>query len=381
MLFGKKVNLLRVRSLCINLVFLSLGGIFSTFLVGCNKNSVDAGKKRGPYWITFNKAGKQLINNNVNALFQDLDGIIWIGTDSGAASFNHGIWNSVLNEVSWTSITTGGTTTLSSVSSITQGQDGSIWFGLKGGGIARYNQFGAAFTWKRYTMNDGIPWTYILSVCRGQTAGSGQVAGEVWCTTLYGIARFIPSTNQGGQWLKYSTSNTPTLPSDQVRACAFDFVDNTVWFGTPEQLVSFYQTDQSDQWATVPIAAPYNLPITSIAFDAHNIAWVGKWQGVSSVNISTPGDEHDYTNGNTNGKLPLGFVNAVTTNLDTIRWFGTNNGLVRFSGTGTWMTFNRQNTPSLPSDTVTALTYDLNGNLWIGTYNGVAVFNEAGTIF
>lgn len=374
---SNEANLKRVRLVCTALACIAIGSLTSPFFSGCNRNSVDSGQKRGPSWVIFNKAGKQLINNNVNALYEDRDGVIWIGTDSGAASFNHGYWNSVVSELSWTSSTTGGTTTLSSVLCITQGQDGSIWFGLGGGGIERYDQFGSAFTWKRYSMNDGIPWTHILSACRGQTAGSGQVSGEIWCASLYGIGRFIPSTNQGGQWESYTTSNTPTLPSDQVRSVAYNFNDNSIWFGAPQDAISY---DENGVWTAIPLPAPYNLPITSIAFDAHNNAWFATWGGVSSRNVNTL-EEHDYTHGNTNGKLPLGSVNAVTTDLDTIRWFGTNNGLIRFSGAATWKTLNRENTPNLPSDTVTALTYDLNGNLWIGTHNGVAVYNKAGTIF
>lgn len=355
--------------------------ILIALLAGCNKNTGQP-PTPGPPWLTFNKASNQLVDDHVNALYTDADGIVWVATDSGASYFNHGTWSSFVDQLSYPIFYNGGSTTASSVTSITQGFDRSVWFGLKGGGIARYNQFGQTFVWKRYTTSDGIPYNYVLSVDRGQTPGSSRPLGEVWCTTIAGIAHFLPSSNEGGTWTIYNSSNS-TLPDNQVRAVGFNFNDYSVWFSAQDPSSggsAIAYIDGNGRWQpAIALASPYNLPIVAIAFDARNTVWFAKWQGVSSFNTQTL-LWHHYTNATTIGKLPPGNVNAVTTNFATVRWFATNAGLVRLSDT-TWTTFKRINIPQLPSDTVTALTIDRNSNLWIGTPNGVAVFNEAGTKF
>ena len=78
--------------------------------------------------------------------------------------------------------------------------------------------------------------------------------------------------------------------------------------------------------------------------------------------------------------MPAGEILAVTTDLGSTRWFGTDQGLVRLRDT-TWTTFTMADIPELPGNVITALTYDKLGNLWIGTETGLAVFNETGTRF
>lgn len=80
------------------------------------------------------------------------------------------------------------------------------------------------------------------------------------------------------------------------------------------------------------------------------------------------------------GKLPYVNINAVATNYDKVRWFGTGAGLVGLIDTAR-TTFSQATTPQLPSHIIIAIGYDLLGNLWIGTSHGVAVYNDLGTIF
>jgi len=361
---------------------LALIGILLASILGCNKSSTGSGGV-GPTWITFNKTNHQLVGNRVNSLYTDADGIVWIATDSGASYFNHGTWSSFVTDLQYATYYNGGELIVSTVNSITQGLDRSIWFGLNGGGMARYNQFAQHLVWRRYTTSDGgIPYNIVNAVDRGQVASSGGLPGEVWCATYLGVGHFIPAVNEGGVWINYTTDNS-TLPSNTVRAVALNINDNSIWFASQDPSSGsscVLSINANLQWQPAQILPPpYDLPIVAIAFDDHNIGWFAKWQGVSSLNTKTLQWTH-YTNESTKRVLPLGNVNSVTTDYDLTRWFGTNSGLVRMIDTS-WTKFNRLNTPQLPSDTVTALTYDRNGNLWIGTPHGVAVYNQAGTRF
>ena len=365
-------------------IFARLGIVFVLLYCVIFSFNSSAFSQTGPMWVVFDKVNSQIVDDHVNCLYADDYGIVWIGTDSGASFCSHGSWNKFVDELAYTIYDNTGSHTMHSVSCITQSSDASVWFGLKGGGISQYDQFSPSATWRRYTTTDGIPYNFILSVDRVPYAGGDQTRGTVWCATIAGVARFTPIANGGGTWQTYTTSSPGcTLPSNNVRAAAFNINDNadfSVWFGTSNPAGAAY-CGRSGWQPAILLPAPYDLPITAIAFDASNTAWFAKSQSLSSYNTKTTEWRH-YTNTNTSGGLPPGAINAVTIDLKSsipARWFGTNGGLVQFRDT-VWTKFTRLNTPLLPSDTITALTFDRNHNLWIGTPNGVAVYNETGTI-
>src|SRR5262249_40326940 len=129
-------------------------------------------------------------------------------------------------------------------------------------------------------------------------------------------------------------------------------------------------------WTGLPL--PFDSKINSIAFDLHGVVWFATQNGGASFNQNSA-QWTRYDSASVGPWLRDEPVNAVTTNHQTVRWFGTEAGLVRLSDNG-WTRFTAATSP-LPSDTVTALLYDYNQNVWIGTANGLAVYNEAGITF
>ena len=118
-----------------------------------------------------------------------------------------------------------------------------------------------------------------------------------------------------------------------------------------------------------------------MAFDLNGYAWVAQSDsGIAVLKITTNEWVRHYTYGSTNHIIPQGYINAVTTNNHSIRWFGSTQGLIRLSDS-TFTKFTTSTTAELPSNYITSLAYDLFGNLWIGTTKGVAVYNPDGTRF
>lgn len=320
----------------------------------------------GPQWVSFNKSNSRLRNNDIHAILTDAEGIMWIATDSGAYSFSRGSWNPIVDSLTFQ--TAAGPK--STVTSIALAPDQSLWFGLAGGGVARYNRQGVTTVWKRFTSVDGLPSDNVLSIT------ADRKLGQIWCSTLAGVGRFIPTTNEGGVWETFTSSNS-TLSSNMVRCVAYNPIDFSIWFGTQYNGVTYI--NGANEWQQpMPFPGPVNYPVVAIAFDV-NTTWFATWDGILSF-VPKTYVWRQYNSDNTHGIVPFGIVNAVTTDYLTTRWFGTNAGMVRLSD-ASWTKFNRQNTPQLPSDTVTAFAYDIRGNLWIGTVNGVAVYNENGTKF
>ncbi|HZY10543.1 MAG TPA: two-component regulator propeller domain-containing protein [Bacteroidota bacterium] len=345
--------------------------LFLIAIIGGCKESIPGADEPGPPWVIFNNENSPLKDDKINSITIDGAQRVWFATNNGAYSFRSNSWGVIKDSIAFPIYSQQGIVYSSRVSSITQGMDGSLWYGLYGGGAVRYNQFSQTRVWQRYTQSSGLIYEYVLGV-----ASEKLQLGEVWCVTAIGISRFTPSRSEPdkGTWQTYTSSNTPQLTSNNIRAVTVHPIDNSIWFGTYDGVLISYDGDR--QWGNFPIPPPYAFPITSIAFDLSNDIWLGKWEGASSFSPETGIWTH-YNSETMNNIFPQGSINAVTTDLHTTRWFGSNAGLIRLSDT-TWTVFNRANSP-LPNDTVNALSYDGRGNLWIGTMNGVAVFNENGT--
>ena len=354
--------------------------VISLALPACkSKDNTLAPPPPGPAWVTVQRSTQSnLLDNRINTLSVGVDGTIWIATDSGATTFSGGNWGFVKDSLRYTSFGSGGGTSYSyKLNSIAHGMDGSIWFGLAGGGVKRYHPGSAFYVWRSYNVPD-IAFGTISAV-----SADALLYGDVWVATpVAGISRYVPSLTlpDQGDWHTYTSTTTPQILTNQVKTTAHNDLNNSVWFGTYLGAISY---NESDGWGNVVLPVDQGGVIVSIGFDNQNNVWFGKNAG-ASLGVTkynrTSGDFTSYTHDNTGGVLPDGGVNVLTTDFRKIRWFGTSGGLARLDDT-TWTAFNTGNRPELPSDTVTALTYDRKGNLWIGTANGIAVYNPDGTRF
>jgi ligand-binding sensor domain-containing protein len=336
---------------------------------GC-KNEVLPPAPPGPSWVTFTQDNSPLIYNKINTINLDGEGRIWFGTDSGACAYRQGVWTAIKDSLTYYEQGQSGMIARKIVTAIAESKDGSIWFGLYGGGVRRFSRFSSARTWQTYHGPTSITYDAVTSV-----AGVDDYEGHVWVGTVYGLARYTPGLQDPtlGDW---DTAYSVYLPSAMIRSLAPDPYNNFVIVGT-QQGASYYDNDKNS-WGT--IRDPDVSPVIAIACDITNTVWMGKWTGLASFAFGS-GDVKNYDLSNTNNQLPPGYVNAVAADpFSKTRWFGTFQGLTRLADT-TWTLFNRANTPAIPSDSITSLIFDKKGNLWIGTAKGVAVYNGNGTQF
>jgi len=335
---------------------------------GCKSTSDIVTPPPGPVWVTVTKANtSSLLDNKINCLKADQSGRVWIGTDSGANYYLRGSWGRIRDSLRYSP---DGVQSRYQVNTIETGMGATIWFGLDGGGVRRYREGATRGVWTAYT----VPTISYYNVAT--ISADKVVNGDVWVgTPVNGVSRFIPSSTdpEFGRWEQFGA---PPLLSGQVNASAINIIDNTVWFGTPVGLASY--DDGISSWSTYPLSGDYGYKINSMTFDRGQTLWMAMIEGAASYNKGAAVWKR-YTNATTSGRLPAGEVHAVTTDLGTVRWFGTDHGLIRLSDT-TWTTFTTANTPELPNNVVTALTYDNKGNLWIGTKGGIAIFNPDGTV-
>ena len=259
------------------------------------------------------------------------------------------------------------------MTSIALSKDQSVWFGMKGGGIVRYDQNSQnGHTWTRYkqpTIQSNIVNAIACDLSESSTYG------EVWLTSSLGIDRFIQISEDRGEW--HYLGGLPFRYSQNTVAVR-NQIDNSIWIGSDGDGLAVVKYDPILTVSSIALPAGANSRVTGIAFEGQSIVWIAKENGVSFADQQSGSWTH-YDHANAGGYLPAGEIHAVETDLHLQRWFGTDSGLIFLSDT-TWNRFTTSNS-SLPNNVVTAIKYDLRGNLWIGTRNGLAVYNPEGTRF
>ena len=100
---------------------------------GCDKAPTGS-VPRGPRWVVYRAGSTGIVSGYAKCVFADAEGDVWFGADSGASSFKKNVWANLYDSLTYTAYGQTGPVTGSVVSCITEGKDGSFWFGLAGGG-------------------------------------------------------------------------------------------------------------------------------------------------------------------------------------------------------------------------------------------------------
>jgi signal transduction histidine kinase/ligand-binding sensor domain-containing protein len=166
-----------------------------------------------------------LPQNSVNAMLQDREGYIWIGTFGGLARFDGERFKV------FTSADAPGFIS-ARIYSLYESRSGMLWVGTVDGGLTRL-QDGVAVT---YTERDGLPSGFVRSV--GEDA-----AGNTWISTSRGVARFV-----GGKLTTYATHRGKPVVQFYLQER-----DGSMWFrtGSNEREITRFGADGSIASITV----------------------------------------------------------------------------------------------------------------------------------
>jgi len=153
-----------------------------------------------------------LPQNSVNAMLQDRQGYLWIGTFGGLARFD-GERFTVFNSANTPGFGS------DEVFSLYEGRFGALWIGTVDNGLIRL-QDGIATT---YTERDGLSNRWVTSI-------RGDLEGNVWINTAGGgVAHFV-----GTKLEPY-----PTHRGEAVREFFLQARDGSMWFRCGQDVVRF----------------------------------------------------------------------------------------------------------------------------------------------
>jgi signal transduction histidine kinase/sugar lactone lactonase YvrE len=163
------------------------------------------------YVATVWRTDQGLPQNSVNAMLQDHQGYLWIGTFGGLARFDGERFT-----VFYLADTPGFSS--DQIFSLYEDRSGVLWIGTVDGGLIRL-QDGVATT---YAERDGLPSKFISSI-------RGDAEGKVWINTSGGVARFA-----GTKLEAY-----PTHRGRAVREFLLEARDGSMWFRCGGDVVRF----------------------------------------------------------------------------------------------------------------------------------------------
>ncbi|HYO84617.1 MAG TPA: two-component regulator propeller domain-containing protein [Bryobacteraceae bacterium] len=196
---------------------------------------------------------------------------------------------------------------------------------------------------------------------------------NLWIGTYrHGLFRFDPRTRRIKAY-RHNPADPQTLSNDIVTRL---FVDRggTVWAATADGLNQF--EPKTDSFRVYRAEQGRNLFYLDVAEDAAGALWLGtEFGGVYRFERQsgefTAHYEHDS---NRPGTLSNNRVNSVHFDRSGTMWVATQNGLNKFDPkTGTFSVYTKRN--GLPGNTVGRILEDARGGLWMSTNNGLATLN------
>lgn len=311
-----------------------------------------------------------LSSRSVNAIIQDKQGFIWVGTDNGLNKYdgeNITVFRNISND----------STSLCNnwVSSLCVDTMGSLWIGTNDG-LNKYDQ--ATNSFLRYVHNANDPSTLsnnsIQSIFEDKN-------GALWIGTSYGLNKFDRNT-------KTSERIFP-IPHDSVNSgnnfvgAIYEDSKGDLWIGRGHFFAlggglslldrksgrfTHYRHDDKNQ---------YSLPndwVTSILEDRDGELWISTDGGVCIFNRNDNTFSPLRVASDKPSSVHRVFSKSIREDNSGNIWYGTwGSGIFKYvkrQRTLYQYTFDPLNPKSLSNPTVTTLFIDRSGLLWVGTGKG-----------
>ena len=296
-----------------------------------------------------------LSNNQVQSIFQDRDGWIWIGTSYGLNRFDGLHFKQYKMKHEDKANPTDGL-----IRDIFQDKDGTIWVGVEKGGLYRLRNGVEEFEPVIIKGLDGISVNSIRS----------DKNGSIWLGCDSGLYRLLQSGN--GLKATFVKFKNPLFAVGQIKKILIDY-RGIIWVGTDKGLLTYNPLNRHLARVSAGAKSYLTDEVWCLYADSYRKIWVGTYNsGVYYVNADyksvsrfTPYPTQDRSQ----------TVKAITQDKNGDYWFGTRAGLYSYSTSTKQYTYygheNEEQT-SLGQSSILSLFVDAKGDLWVGTRGGVS---------
>lgn len=311
-----------------------------------------------------------LSSNNIRAIYEDVQHIIWIGTFKGGINYilknNHAVFNTIKRNA-----TSSNTLSYNSVDGILQDRSGNLWMGTDGGGLnflnTKTNQF------KLYN-GSGLRASY--KPLKSALTIFEDSEGTIWTGGyLEGLCKLDKKRNV---FYRYENipSDTTSIGSNDVR-CIFEDSKHNFWIATNGGGLNLFDkktytfkrfTPQSIE--SMRIASDYCLTIFE---DKQQRLWIGTYEGISILNKDRT-QVKNYRKEDRSHSLSSNWIYCIYQDHAGRVWLGTDYGLNLFDDkTGACTVYLKKD--GLPNNVIAGILEDEHGFLWISTNGGLSKFD------
>ena len=279
-----------------------------------------------------------LASNNLNTIYQDKDGTVWIG------NFKHGLsYYSPNSQI----ILSHRSLTYDDILDFCQDNSREhIYYGTDGKGIIRES----LLTGKREQIATPANVVVYLSYDAKDRLWAGTYQKGLLCC-------------HNGNVRQYTTANSQLLENN-VYAVETDR-NGYVWIAT---LKGFIQrlNPETDHFETI-FYRPEEFPVSDMCYDGDHRLYVATQNGLIVIDTDT----QSYNIYNDAGRFRENNINTVYKDSRGLLWLGHRNGLSIWNQQNDSITFIGQKN-GLPANLVRAIAEDEYGQMWVGTGNGIS---------
>jgi len=386
------------------------------------RENIQSHKLEFRHFKSENNNSFSLSNNSVRVMYQDSNGLIWIGTDGGLNSVIKNELNEILGFKRYLNIPNDSKSlSHKEIYAICEDNSGKLWIGTNGGGLnlldtdrntftryfhdpldqrsLSYDEIRSIYKDKSGTMWIGTYGSGIDKVSRGagefilykyrpddRNSLSHPIVwsiyedkdGILWIGTHGGGLNKLDRKNNKYTYYQHNPINQNSLSNDIIRV-VFEDSEGTFWIGThgggvnkfnpKTNLFIAYRHNQDN---------PNSLAldeIRSIYEDRSGTIWIGTYgQGLDKFNKESETFTHFVNDPNNNQSLSNNFVRTIYEDKSGNLWIGTEGGgLNQFEKTtNTFQNFKADvdDSSSLNSDYIFTIHESPAGILWLGTWGG-----------
>ncbi|WP_025145860.1 hybrid sensor histidine kinase/response regulator transcription factor [Pedobacter jeongneungensis] len=315
-----------------------------------------------------------LYGTNVHVIYQDHEGIYWIGSSAGltkmkkeGSGYRYQIYRhqaAKLNSLSDNYVTT-----------ITEDLQHNLWIGTLHGGINLYDK--STNTCTRFLSNNGAKGPVNNNIRILKTASSGKI----WIGTQGGLSILDPKTMQFSSY-KHDPEDKSSLSQNSIYSVFIDNA-NTVWIGTyfgGINMVSGYNTSFLNFQTTRYHSNINNNVVSGVREDNKHNLWIGT-EGVGLNYFDREADVVTTYQNKAGDPTSLGsdLIKVVYIDKSGNIWAGTHGGGLNVFNPKTH-NFKRylynENDPVTLGSEVLDILEDSRNNFWVGTQNGLLVFRR-----
>lgn len=282
----------------------------------------------GKSFVNYSKENG-LLDNRINCIIENKNKEICVATLGGINKFNGKTFRSIVLKPELSK---------NQVTAMAADKEGNLWLCTDGAGVCRYN--GVSFTY--YNEKDGLVNDYVRSACT-------DYQGNIWFGTRGGACFY-----NGKEFKKPDTAIAQPHNISQI----IQDENKNLWFCTYGEGVFRYDFKTFTNY-TEKNGLVLDWIRSAMQDEAGNF-WFASKSGVSKF------DGKDFLNFDKRNGLFYPNINTIMQDNEGKVWFGTDGkGVLKFTGE-TFVSYTTQD--GLSSDIIMSITEDNRQNLWFCTY-------------